>query len=74
MSQKLFNIFMQRFLFSERTRSAVCNGAVYNGVKCSIAAPNFYVPSMPINKGLCPTKSSLLKQVKKFPGKDMFLN
>ena len=59
---------MQRFLFSERTRSAVYNGAVYNGVKCFIAALNFYVPPRPIKK------SALLKQVKKFPGNDMYLN
>ena len=64
---------MQRFLFSERTRSSVCNGAVYNGVKCSIAALNFYVPPRPIKKGSMPTKSALLKQVKKLPGKDMYL-
>ena len=65
---------MQRFLFSERTRSAVYNGAVYYGVNCFLAALNFYLPLRPNKKrGLCPTKPALLKQVKKFPGNDMYL-
>ena len=48
---------------------------IYNGVKSFIAALNFYIPPRPNkNRGLCPTKSALLKQVKKFPGNDMYLN
>ena len=48
---------------------------IYNGVKSFIVALNFYVPPRPNKRrGLCPTKSALLKQVKKFPGNDMYLN
>ena len=47
MGQKLFNICMQRFLFSEQTRSAVYNGVGYNGVKMFHSGSQL----------LCPTKA-----------------
>ena len=64
---------MQRFLFSEQTRSAVYNGAVYNGVKMFHSGSKLLCPTKALKRDLCPTKSALHKQVKKFPGNDMYL-
>ena len=63
---------MQRFLFSEQTRSAVYNGAVYNDVKMFHSGSQHLCPTKAFKKG-SPTKSALHKQGKKFPGNDMYL-
>ena len=65
---------MQRFLFSEQTRSTVYNGVVYNDVKMFHSGSQHLCPTKVFKKGgLCPTKSALHKQVKKFPGNNMYL-
>ena len=42
---------MQRFLFSEQTRSAVYNVAVYNGVKMFHSGSKLLCPTKALKKG-----------------------